>query len=340
MASTRLGLRKAMDGDSLDRLARAFRKWIGTRRGLLSLAAGAAAILGPKIASGNQLGSAMCGSQGNVCTLLRGCCSGLTCVTSSTNTSYGICVTGSGGMVSASSSLISPHSETIEQDVVALEETVAAMEADTSVADLEVTRDARIAEIKARKDDKRSKRQSRLDTKRSTRRTRRDDQQERRRAAATTPTPTPRTATSQVSTVSSVVSCPQEVGASQVVTISNHSGSDVVVEQLTSLLVNPAGDEPFLALGTVSAGTTLQIYFGTAPVGYEAHATERIFDNSPLEGVRITLDSGAVLSACCDGTRTCLGEAAPVAAPVTTPEPAPRKRKKDKNKSRQKKKRS
>jgi hypothetical protein len=92
-------------------------------------------------------------------------------------------------------------------------------------------------------------------------------------------------------------------------------------------------------LGTVSAGTTRQIYFGTAPVGYEAHATERIFDNSPLEGVRITLDTGAVLTACCDGTRTCLGEAAPVAAPVTTPVPVRRKRKKDKSR-RKKKKRS
>jgi hypothetical protein len=121
------------------------------------------------------------------------------------------------------------------------------------------------------------------------------------------------------------------------------------VEQLTSMVVNPAGDEPFRALGTVAMGTTLQIFFGAAPVGFVAHATERIFDNSPLEGVRVTLNTGAVLTACCDGTRTCLGEAA--LAPAPAPEPAlvaepaivttpvPRKRKKDSDRRKDKKKR-
>ena len=327
-----------MDGARFDRLTRALAK-LSTRRALFAVAGVAAAGVGQRVATGTQLGPATCGSAGDVCTLLLGCCSGFTCVTSGTNTSYGVCVTGTGGMMPASSSLISPHSETIEQEVVALAETVAAVEADTSATDLQAARDARIAEIKARKDAKRSKRKSRLDTKRSNQQTRRDEQQNRRRTAASsnTPTPTPRPVTAQIPVVTAAVTCPQGEGASQVVTITNRGARDVIVEQLTSMLVNPAGDEPFQSLGTVAAGTTLQIYFGTAPEGFEAQATERIFNNSLLEGVRVTLDTGAILTACCDGTRICLGEPAAVAAPVTTPTPVPRKRKKDKNKSRQKK---
>ena len=185
-----------MDGSKFDRLTCALAK-LSNRRALLALLGVAAIGVGQRAATGTQLGPATCGSQGDVCTLLLGCCSGFTCVTSGTNTSYGICVTGSGGMMAASSSLISPHSETLDQEVAALAANVAAIEADTTATDLQAERDARIAEIKARKDTKRSKRKTRLDTKRSTLRTRRDDKKERRRAADPTPT---RTATTRSST--------------------------------------------------------------------------------------------------------------------------------------------
>ena len=164
-----------MDGTWFNRLTRALAK-LSNRRTLLALLGVAATAVGQRVATGTQLGPATCGSQGKVCTLLLGCCSGFTCVTSGTNTSYGICVTGSGGMMAASSSLISPHSETLDQEVAALAANVATIESDTTAADLQAERDARIAELKARKDAKLSKRKTRLDTKRATQHTRRDEQ--------------------------------------------------------------------------------------------------------------------------------------------------------------------
>ncbi|MBW3634597.1 MAG: hypothetical protein KY456_16380, partial [Chloroflexi bacterium] len=179
-----------MDGARFDRLTRALLTPSSRRAQFVALGVIVAGVVGQRAATGRQLGPATCGSQGDVCTLLLGCCSGLTCVTSGTNTSYGICVPGSGGMMPASSSLISPHSETLDEEVVGLAASVAATETAASGTDLEAERDARIAELRARKDEKRTKRRSRLDTKRATVRARNDEQQNRRSEAEKTPTPT------------------------------------------------------------------------------------------------------------------------------------------------------
>jgi hypothetical protein len=158
-----------MNDVMFDRLARAFPTTV-SRRGLVALLSAFTGMLGQRVARGSQLGPSTCGDQGAVCTLLAGCCDGLTCATSAINTSYGICVPGEGGMTSTGTTLISPFSETAVEDATALLQTVPA----ATTTDPQAEREARIAEIRARKDTKRSKRKTRLDSHRTTVQTRKD----------------------------------------------------------------------------------------------------------------------------------------------------------------------
>ena len=159
-----------MDDAKFDRLARAFAETLTRRRTVLLLSA-ATGMLGQEAARAFQFGSPTCGEQGAVCTLVSGCCDGLTCVTSAINTSYGICVPGDGGMVSTGTTLISPFSETAVEDVGALMETAST----TPAADPEADRQARAAEIRTRKKTRRAERRTRFDTKRASIRTRKDE---------------------------------------------------------------------------------------------------------------------------------------------------------------------
>jgi hypothetical protein len=132
-----------------------------------------------RVARASQLGPPTCGEQGAVCTLIAGCCDGFTCATSAINTSYGICVPGSGGMVSTGTTLISPFSETAVEDVTALVQTAST----APTTDPQAEREARIAEIRARKDTRRTTRRTRLDAKRTRVDTRKDAHHDRRVAA-------------------------------------------------------------------------------------------------------------------------------------------------------------
>ena len=166
-----------MDDAKLDRLARAFAK-TGSRRWLVALAGGVIGVLGQRVAIGSQLGPATCGEEGAVCTLVSGCCDGLTCVTSAINTSYGICVPGEGGMVSTGTTLISPFSETAVEEATALAQTASTAPTTDPLAEQE----ARIAATRARRDAKSTKKRTRLDTKRSAQQLRRDQRKAERRA--------------------------------------------------------------------------------------------------------------------------------------------------------------
>src|SRR5215218_2604172 len=136
-----------MDCAKFDRLARALTAVL-TRRRMMATFAAAAGMMGPRAARGSQLGAATCGEEGTVCTLVFGCCDGLTCVTSAINTSYGICVPGDGGMVSTGTTLISPFSETAVEEVSALMEN----NSSAPTTDPRAERKAHIAEIRARRD--------------------------------------------------------------------------------------------------------------------------------------------------------------------------------------------
>jgi hypothetical protein len=178
-----------MDDVKFDRLARVFAKTV-SRRQMAAVIGAAIGVLGQQGTRGSQLAPATCGEQGAVCTLILGCCDGLTCVTSAVNTSYGICVPGDGGMVSTGTTLISPFSETVVEDVSSLLETTS----DTPATDLLAERQARIAETRARKDTRRTEQQTqldtnraqrkaRLDTKRAALRSRKDEKRNRQREA-------------------------------------------------------------------------------------------------------------------------------------------------------------
>jgi len=165
-----------MDDAEFDRLARAFAKTV-SRRLTVALLSATTGMLGQHVARGFQLGPATCGEEGAVCTLVSGCCDGLTCVTSAINTSYGICVPGEGGMVSTGTTLISPFSETVVEEVSALVQTAST----TPATDPEAEREARVAAIRTRRKTRRTERKARFDTKRTTVRTRKDDQRNRQR---------------------------------------------------------------------------------------------------------------------------------------------------------------
>ncbi len=163
-----------MDDAKFDRLARALEK-TGNRRWLVALASGATGILAQRGVRGAQLGPATCGEQGAVCTLITGCCSGLTCATSAINTGYGICVPGEGGMVSTGTTLVSPFSETAVEDVTDLVQA-----APTAPAiDPRAERQARLAELRARKDARRTREKTRLDTRRTEAQTRQEEKRAR-----------------------------------------------------------------------------------------------------------------------------------------------------------------
>jgi len=164
-----------MDGFNFDEFSRFFARG-SSRRGVLALV-GAALALRKNSALGAQLGPATCGVSGDACTLLIGCCDGLTCATSTINPSYGVCVPGDGGMVAVGPSLISPFSEGILEDIGA---TTASQPTGTTATDQDAERDARIAAKKSRKDS----RQAKVQTRRNEDQDKREDQQENRRVAA------------------------------------------------------------------------------------------------------------------------------------------------------------
>jgi len=161
-----------MESARFDRLARSFAT--RTSRRTATAAAIALTFGGGRSALANQLTPSTCGAAGDVCTMLMGCCDGLTCVTSAINTNYGVCVAGEGGTVSIGTTLISPFSENVEQEVAA----IAAAETTsttTTTVDPEADREQVIAERKSRRSARRSERDTRRSTNKSQKEDRRDD---------------------------------------------------------------------------------------------------------------------------------------------------------------------
>ena len=168
-----------MDADDFDRFSRAFGQGL-TRRSVVALLAGFVAAK-TRTASAVQLAPAACGQAGAICTMLMGCCEGLTCVTSAINVNYGVCVPGgSGGTVAATTSLISPQSDgVVDQLAGATTEPTSTTSTTTSTTDKEAEKQARMAQRKARKD----ARQSRIRSRRSDRQDRNQEKRDKRRLA-------------------------------------------------------------------------------------------------------------------------------------------------------------
>jgi hypothetical protein len=165
-----------MDDSDFDRLARALSA-IRSRRGFLAVAGGFAALLAPRIAGAAQLGPSSCGSAGDVCTMMMGCCDGLTCATSAINTNYGVCVTGEGERTVVGTTLISPFADGVEEQVTVLANQVATAASDTTGTDRQAELEARKDEKKARRETRQDEIKARRDAQQSKRELRRDDRQ-------------------------------------------------------------------------------------------------------------------------------------------------------------------
>lgn len=172
-----------MNSSDFDRLARFVARRV-SRRGLLAAAAGLAIVQRrPVLAS--QLTPPTCGASGAVCTMLVGCCDGLTCVTSAINTNYGVCVPGEGGTVSIGTTLISPFSEQAVQEVAALAQSAETSDTTTpttttTTTTTETEREARIEAQELRKETRLNDKKLRKETQKDRKETQNDVQLDRR----------------------------------------------------------------------------------------------------------------------------------------------------------------
>ena len=175
-----------MDAERFDFLTRKLGSGPTRRQALAALAAVPALWLQRGRAA--QLGPPPCGSAGKPCTMLAGCCDGLTCVTSAINTNYGVCVSGGdGGTVASGTSLVSPFSESAQStgtvdsptsDTSTTTTTGTSTTSTTSTTDPKAERQAKLQERRSRRSTQRNKIQSRRTTKSTSRKTRRDDARE------------------------------------------------------------------------------------------------------------------------------------------------------------------
>jgi hypothetical protein len=167
-----------MDADRFDLLTRKLASG-QTRRWTLA-ALGSIPALWMQRGRASQLGPPSCGDAGDVCTMLAGCCDGLTCVTSAINTNYGVCVSGGdGGTVASGTSLVSPFSESAQAtgtvDAPASTTPTTTTTGTTTATDPQAEREAKLLEKRNRRSTRRDKIQSRRTTKATSRKTRRED---------------------------------------------------------------------------------------------------------------------------------------------------------------------
>ena len=167
-----------MDAERFDHLTRRFGAG-RTRRQALAALGGLAALITQR-GHAAQLGPPSCGTAGKVCTMLAGCCDGLTCVTSAINTNYGVCVSGgSGGTLATGTSIVSPFSESAQNsgtvDAPASTTSTTTSSTTTTTTDPKAERQAKRQERRSRRSTRRSKTKSRRTTKASARKTRRDE---------------------------------------------------------------------------------------------------------------------------------------------------------------------
>jgi len=313
-----LALRQEMEDSRFDRLAR-FLAAKSPRRGLLAAVFAVFAMRWQRVSA--QFTTLTCGSEGNVCTPLAGCCAGFTCVTSALNPSYGICITGDGGLITAGTSLIVPGSD----GAVAQASAMATAFTSATPVDVHAERQADLQARRDKHDTQLTRRRNQQDERRSKQQTRRSDRRSRRRLRTSSETASSDASANAASTpvVALSVSCPQG-GAPQLVTIHNLGGEPIDVAKVGSLL-NPIEEEPHTPTPgglVIDSGVTRQLQFGGADgdvPGALWIMNVPIFDNSPYEGVRLELRTNEVYFACCNGTELCYG-GAPVAVPLAVAE--------------------
>ena len=158
-----------MNGRRFDKLVRTFAT-TGSRRGFLAAVGGLAALRTHRTHAANQA-PPPCGATGDVCTMLLGCCAGLTCATSAINPSYGVCVPGEGEMTTAGTALVVPF----DGDDAAAAQTVTETATSTASSTTDPIADQQ-AELQARRDEQ----QLRRSTRKNDQQARKDLQKDRR----------------------------------------------------------------------------------------------------------------------------------------------------------------
>jgi len=165
-----------MTDQQFDRLARVLSGSRSRRQALAVLGALAAARVRSTHAA-SQIEIAACGESGAVCTLIKGCCTGLVCATSMINPAFGVCVAGEGGMLPVSDGIVVPTGDGITEELA--QEVSAAAAGSTEAASALTTKDT---EIQARKD----ARQLRESNRRTRVRANKTEQQNRKATHRTT----------------------------------------------------------------------------------------------------------------------------------------------------------
>ncbi len=222
-----------------------------TRRGLVAFAA-AVAGLSARGGRAAQLSNGTCGVAGEVCTLLIGCCEGLTCATSTINTNYGVCVSGgSGGTMAVTDSIVAPATtETSTQMDALAQEVTASATASTTVTDPN-------ADQQARRDARQSKRSTRHTTRKANHNTHQTNRQTRRDTHQLNAAP-------QLSLESVTGLGDDDPGAAtETVKVDNLDSATIVLSRVSSIL------DPTLVSTlsvTITAGSSYLLESGTIPV--------------------------------------------------------------------------
>ncbi|MFN8592924.1 MAG: hypothetical protein U0031_15820 [Thermomicrobiales bacterium] len=132
----------------------------GNRRQIIAVVVGGLFALQRVTTEAAQPGPASCAAEGDVCTLLYGCCEGLTCATSAINPSYGVCVPGSGGMVTTGTALVLPFDEG-DGTTTQTQTTTTTTTSTTSTTDPKAERQAQLQEKRTRRKSKQNTQQDR-----------------------------------------------------------------------------------------------------------------------------------------------------------------------------------
>lgn len=238
-----------MNDSDVARVTRWLRR-IFTRRILIVTAVFLFSLV-PRRGRGAQISNLACGVAGDVCTLLHGCCDGLTCATSRINTAYGICVAGEGGTMAVTDSLIAPGDRGTRDHVAALAAEADAVSDDTTTTDTSAEREARIQEKK----DRLAERKDRKHDTTVRRRTRDDEQRDRRRenrrSESPPPDPEPTDPTNQSPDLEFKVMNAGGVGGTETLVVTNNAAFNATLVGIASMAEYQDGDMVMLTEGSI-----------------------------------------------------------------------------------------
>jgi hypothetical protein len=207
----------------------------------------------PRSGYGAQISQLSCGVAGDVCTLLHGCCDGLTCATSRINTAYGICVTGSGGTMAVTDSVIAPAASGTAERIAELAADADSTDEDTGATDATVERSARRQEKKTRLAERKDRKHDALVQRRDREDQQRDRRRENRRRESPSSDPEPNDPTNQSPELEFEVLNAGSVGGIETLVVANRALYSAVFVGISSMSEYQNGDMVMFPEGSVAA---------------------------------------------------------------------------------------